>query len=189
MRHRRQIGHERLAVNRLAERDRQLGRRSSVRLGFEHLAQRNLLARAVGNLDADGRFAGNAIDQDRFGLHREAEVVGQAGDFRVLHAGVRLELERRHDGTRMDLHNAALDRELATLLLEQPRAVHQLALVDLAFGLGGVEQRGGRQRVVALASLGRRLRGRFDLGQGKRGRGHAHLRRPGRGERFRAAEP
>src|SRR5206468_37996 len=88
-----------------------------------------------------------------------------------------------------DLHNAALDRELATLLLEQPRAVHQLALVDLAFGLGGVEQRGGRQRVVALASLGRRLRGRFDLGQGKRGRGHAHLRRPGRGERFRAAEP
>ena len=31
-----------------------------------------------GNLDADGRLAGDAIDQDRLGLHRQAEVVGEA---------------------------------------------------------------------------------------------------------------
>ena len=34
----------------------------------------------------------------------------------------------------MDLDDRALDRELAALLLEQPRAIHQLALVDLPLG-------------------------------------------------------
>ena len=38
-------------------------------------------------------------------------------------------------GPGMDLHDRAFDRELAALLLEQARAVHQLALVDLALGL------------------------------------------------------
>ena len=95
------------------------GGRPAVDLGLEQLAQRNLLARAVGNLDADGRLAGDAIDQHRLGLHREAEVVGEAGDLRVLHAGVRLELEGRDDRARMDLDDAAFDRELAAL---SPRA-------------------------------------------------------------------
>ena len=172
-------------MNRLAERDRQLRRRAPVGLRFEQLAQRNRLAGVVRNLDADGGLAGNAIDQHRLGLHREAEIVGEAGDLGVLHAGVRLELERGDDRARVNLHDAALDRELAALLLEQPRAVHQLALVDLALGLRRVEQRDRRQRVVALAALGRRLRRRLGIGQRQRRRDD--LRRLGRRERLRAA--
>ena len=80
VRHRREVGDVRLAVNRLAERERQLRRRAAVGLGLEQLAQRDLLAVAVRNLDADGRLAGNAVDQHRLGLHRQAEVVGEAGD-------------------------------------------------------------------------------------------------------------
>ena len=76
---------------------------------------------------------GDAIDQDRLGLHRQAEVVGEAGDLAVLHAGVRLELVGRDHRAGVDLDDGALDRELAALLLEQPRAFHQLALVDLLF--------------------------------------------------------
>ena len=54
----------------------------AVDLRLEQLAQRNLLARVVRNLDADGRLAGDAIDQHRLGLHREAQIVGEAGDLR-----------------------------------------------------------------------------------------------------------
>ena len=123
---------ERLAVDGLAERQRQLRLRSPVRIGLEQLAQRDLLAVRIGNLDADRRLAGNAIDQHRLGLHRQAEVVGQAGDLAVFHAGVRLELVGRDDRARVNLDDRALDRELAALLLEQARAFHQLALVDLS---------------------------------------------------------
>ena len=165
----REVGDVRLAVNRLAERERQLRGRAAVGFRLEQLAQRNLLARAVGNLDADGGLAGDAVDQHRLGLHREAQVVGEAGDLRVLHAGVGLELERRHDRARDESATTrALDRELAAFLLEQPRAVHQLALVDLALGLRRVEQRERRQRVLALAALGRRLGRRFRIGQRQR---------------------
>jgi hypothetical protein len=63
-------------------------------------------------------IAGDAVDEDRLGLHREAEVVGEAGDLAVLHAGVGLELERGDDRARMDLGDLPLDRELAAFLLE-----------------------------------------------------------------------
>ena len=139
VRHRREVGRVRFTVNRLAERDGQLGRGSAVRLGLEHLAQRDLLAGAVRNLDADGRLAGNAVDEHRLGLHRETEIVGEPGDLRVLHAGVRLELEGGDDRAGVNLDDGSLDGELAALFLEQPRAIHELALVDLAFGLRRVE--------------------------------------------------
>jgi hypothetical protein len=84
----------------------------------------------VGDLDPHGRLAGDAVDEDRLGLHREAQVVGKAGDLAVLHAGVGLELVRRHHRARVDLHDGPLDRELPAFLLEQARALHQLALVD-----------------------------------------------------------
>ena len=71
--------------------------------------------------------------------------------------GVRLELVGRDDGTGMDLHDRALDRELAALLFKEPRALHQLALVDLALALWRVQQREwGRDERPALA-LGRQL--------------------------------
>ena len=122
-----------------------------------------------------------------FGLHRQTQIVGEVRDLGVLHARVRLELEGRDDGTGMDLHDAALDGELAALLLEEPGAVHELALVDLALGLRRVEKRERRQRVVALAALGRRLR-RLGIGKGKRRRRHVDLRRLRRRERPGGAE-
>src|SRR5205823_4362545 len=73
-----------------------------------------------------------ARDSDRSAPTRpacQAQIVFEVRDLRVLHAGVRLELESRDDGAWMDLHDRAFDRELAALLFEQPRALHQLALV------------------------------------------------------------
>ena len=114
----------------------------------------------VRNLDADGGLAGQPIDEHRFGLHRQAEVVGEAGDLAVLHARVGLELVGGDDRARVDLHDRALDRELAALLLEVPRAVHQLALVDLALGPRRIEQRQRRQGEAAELPLDRRARRR-----------------------------
>ena len=57
--------------------------------------------------------------------------------------------------------------------------VHQLALVDLALGLGRVEQRRRRQREGALAALGRRAADRLGLGQRQRRRAPAARRRGG----------
>ena len=72
-------------------------------------------------------------------------------------------------GPGMNLRDLALDGELAALLLELPRRVHQLALVDLALGLRRVEQRRRRQRERALPALRRRLQ-RLGLGQRQRRR-------------------
>ena len=136
---------------------RDVARRVGVRL--EQFAQRDRLAVRIRNLDADGGLAGNAIDQHRFGLHREAQVVGEARDAAVLHAGVRLELVGRHDRARVDLDDGAFDGELAALLFEQARGVHQLALVDLAAGPSAASSSvTRRQHVRALAAFGRRLR-------------------------------
>ena len=170
MRHRREVADERLAVDGLAERERQLRLRAPVGVRLEQLAQRNLFAVRVGNLDADGGLAGNAIDQHRLGLHRQAEVVGEAGDLAVFHAGVGLELVGRDDRTRVDLHDRAFDRELAALLFEQPRAFHQLALVDLALGLRRIEQRQRRERVGAPSCARPAAFSGSGSGSGRRGR-------------------
>ena len=47
--------------------------RELVRL--QHLPQRDHLAARVRHFDADGRLAGDALDQDRFGLQAEAQVL------------------------------------------------------------------------------------------------------------------
>ncbi len=142
----------------LAEREREPGRRAAVGLRLEQLAHRDLLAIRVGNLDADRGLSRDAIDEDRLGLHRQAQVVGQPRDLAVLDAGVGFELVRRDDRTGVDLHHVPFDRELAALLLELPGAVHQLPLVDFLFTPGRVEQRERRLRVGAALSIRRFLR-------------------------------
>ena len=188
-----EVGHERLAVDGLAERERQLRGRALIGVGLEQLAQRNRLAIRIRDLDADRRLAGNALDQHRLRLHRQAQVVGQPGDLAVLHAGVGLELEGRDDRARVNLHHRAFDGELAALLLEQARRVHQLALVDLALGLRRIEQRRRRQRVAAQAALGGAAADRLGIGQRQRRRdrrlraflddGRRHARPTPRGRR------
>ena len=105
VRHRRKVGDEWLAVDGLAERHSQLRCCARVRLGLQKLAQRDLFPNRIWDLNANGRFAGNAIDQHRFRLHRETQIVGEVRDAAVLHAGIGLELVRRDHGTRMDLHD------------------------------------------------------------------------------------
>jgi len=51
------------------------------------------LALVVGNLDADGAFAGHALDEDALRAHGQAEIVGEAGDAGILDAGFGLEFE------------------------------------------------------------------------------------------------
>ena len=91
VRHLRQIGGANAADQVLAERKRQLRRRMRELRRFDHLAQRDRFAVRVGHFDADRRFAGNALDQDRFGAQRQAQIVGQPGDAAVLDARFGLE--------------------------------------------------------------------------------------------------
>ncbi len=88
----------------------------------------------------------------------------------------------------MDLRHRAFDRELAALLFEQARTIHQFALIDLPNGLWRVEQRHRGKRVVAFAPLGRGLGHRLRIGQGQGGRWHRHLRRLWRREGLETAE-
>ena len=69
----------------------------------------------VRNFDADRRLAGNALDQNRFGLQAEAQIFGERGDAAVLDAGFGLELEGGDDGTGIDLHHRAEHVELFEL--------------------------------------------------------------------------
>ncbi len=146
---------ERVAVNALAERERKLRRRPDERVRFQQFTERDRLAVRIRNLDADRGLARDPIDQHRIGLHRQAEIVGQARDAAVFHAGVGLEFVGRHDRTRMNLDDRAFHGKFAALLFEQPRRIHQFAFVNLVLVLGSVEQREGRRRVAALAPFGR----------------------------------
>ena len=74
-------------------------------VGLEHLAQADHFAPRVRHFDADGGLAGNALDQDRFGLQAEAEVLGEVGDAAVLDAGFGLELEGGDHRAGIDLHH------------------------------------------------------------------------------------
>ena len=159
-----QVGHDRLAVDGLAERQRELRGRLGIRLRLQQLPQRDLIAHGVGNLHADGRLAGDALDEHGLGLHCQAEIVRQAGDPAVLHAGVRLELEGRDNRTGVDLDHRTFHRELAAFLFEQMRAVHQLALVEGLHRLRRVEQRHRGTRVAAPPFLHRQVGGQGQTG-------------------------
>jgi hypothetical protein len=71
----------RLAVNVLAERERQQRTRALESLRLEDVADRDdLSAAGVGNLDADARPAGQALDADRLGRERERQVLREPHD-------------------------------------------------------------------------------------------------------------
>src|SRR5579864_1978967 len=85
----------RLADQVLAEGESELRGRIDEFGGFDLLAQRDGLAVRVGHFDANRRFSRDALDQDRFGLEREAKIVRKAGDAAVLDAGFGLEFVSR----------------------------------------------------------------------------------------------
>src|ERR1019366_2031860 len=149
VRHRRQVcGHD-AAVDVFSECDGQL--RLGLREGFglDYVAEPDSFALVVGDLDADGGFAGHALDQDGFGSHGEAEVVGEAGDAGVFDAGVGAELECGDYGAGVDLRDLTVDAELGTLLDEYASLVAESLFADDGHLGGTVEERRWRQLVSA----------------------------------------
>ena len=65
--------------------------------GLEDFAQGDDFASGVGDLDADGGFAGDAFDEDGFGLEAEAEVLMEGSDAAVFDAGFGFEFVSRDD--------------------------------------------------------------------------------------------
>ena len=123
-------------------------------LRLHDVAQVDGFALVVGNLDADGAFAGHALDEDAFGAHGEAEVVGQAGDARVFDAGFGLELVGGDHGAGVDLDHLAAHVELGAFLHQDAGFFAQLVLADGLRAVAGVEQGAGRQ-LEAADILGR----------------------------------
>ena len=109
VRHRREVGDVRLAVDRLAERQRQL-RRSSAGRRPTRAARAARSARGCGSgiwmptVDLPG-MRSISTDSACIARHRSS---ARPVILRVLHAGVRLELEGRDDRARVNLHDACL---------------------------------------------------------------------------------
>src|SRR5271154_3354097 len=118
---------------------------------FDYVAQGDGFAMDVGNFDAYRGFAGDAFDQDGFGLQGEAEVVAQVGDAAVFDAGFGLEFESGDDGAGIDLRDMAADVEFHALGFDGAGAFFQFALVHFFAALGVREQRGRRELVGGFA--------------------------------------
>ena len=159
VRHRREVGDVRLAVDRLAERDRQLRRRAAV-------APRTRAARAARSaralrfgiwmptVDLPG-MRSISTDSACIARHRSSARPVIFAYFTPA-SGLNSNVVTTGPGW---IWTTLPSTENSRHFSSSSRArVHQLALVDLALGLRRVEQRDGRQRVVALAALGRRLR-------------------------------
>ena len=128
VRHGVQVGGDDAAVDVFAQRQRELRLGAEKFLRLDHLAQPDGFALVVRHLDADGRLAGHALDEDALGAQRQAEIVAQAGDAAVLDAGFGLELEGRDHRAGIDLHDLAAHVELAALFGQHLRQVLQLEL-------------------------------------------------------------
>ena len=151
--------------NVFAEAYRQPGRRGAKLARLDQLAQVNDLAVEVGDLDAHGRFAGDALDQDGLGFHRQAKVVDQVGDAAVLDARFRLELERGDHRTGVYLRDRAGDAKLGELIRQSRGPFFKLVFVDALLVVGRTQQRGVRQFVgvdAAPRDLRRRRAARGD---------------------------
>ncbi len=131
---------------------------------LDAVAQVDGLAAVVRHLDADRVFASHAFDENALGAHRQAEIVGEASDARVLHASLGLELIRCHHGSGIDLNHLARDVELGAFFHQNPRLFAQLILADSLRTVAGVEQSAGRQ--LEAAHMLRREGGSVRLGIG-----------------------
>ena len=171
MRHAGEIDDHRLAADGLAEAQRQLHRGLGVVLAGEQLAEIDLLARRVRQLDADGVAAGDDGDARRHRAHRAGDVVGQTDDARRLDAGRRLEfVERDHRaGPRID--DLAAHAEIAEHAFQR-RGVGVDDVLRHGRALGGALHRQQIQRRQGEAGAG--------LARGRLRRGGGALARRGR---------
>ncbi len=200
MRHLGEIDDDRLAADRLAERDGELVLRALEILGGEQFAQEHRLAALIRQLDADRVAALHDGDAGGNRRHRARDVVGEPDDARRFDARRRLELIERDDRAGAHVDDLALDAEILEHAFEQTGVLLQRVLGDfgrrvlLRLGEHGerrelelfiAEQRelGFGQRALAGLQRPRRRRhaGNRDLGL-RRGRGDASGRTAQRGD-------
>ncbi len=144
-------------------------------------------AAGVGNLDADARPSGQALDADRLGRERERQVFREPHDLVDLDARRRPELVRRDDGPGVILGDLPFHVELGTLRGDLPARLGERLPVDGLAVRPLLQKRNGRIRVardrqrqallgVLLGLLLRRRRGpgRLRAG-GSRRRRHGRL--------------
>ena len=140
-----QIGNAVAADQVFAKRQRQLGRRIDELGGFDLLAQGDGLAIRVGDFDAHRRFSGDALDQNRFGFEREAQIVREARDAAVFDSRFRLELVGCHHRARIDLGHAAADVKLLAFLFDGVRAFLEFVLFDFFVARRWAQANRGRE--------------------------------------------
>src|SRR5258706_14912941 len=157
MGHAREVGDERRAGDVAPERQRETGVGGLVDLALDHLAKKDLLARRVGDLDADDGLGGDRRqDADAERAERHREVVGQRDDAPDLDAGGRLELVHRDDRPGLHRDDFALDAEIRELVLQDERVRLERLLVDLdGAAFGRVEQIDRGQPVARGVQLGK----------------------------------
>ncbi len=105
-------------------------------------------AAGVGNLDADARPAGQALDADRLGRERERQVLREPHDLVDLDARRRPELVRRDDGPGVVLGDLAFHVELGALRGDLPARLGERPAVDRLGLLPLLEKRDRRIRVA-----------------------------------------
>ena len=128
VRHPGDVGDDRLAADRLAERQRQLRLgRLEIPAG-EDFAEVDSLALGVGQLDADGVAAGHDRDAAGDRAHRAGDVVGKADDAGRLDAGRRLQLVEGDHRAGAHVDDLALDAEILEHAFEQPGILLQRIL-------------------------------------------------------------
>ena len=174
MRHLGEIGDDRLAADRLAERHGKLGLAGLEVTGADQFAEIDGLAALVRQFDADDVAAGHDGDAGGDRAHRAGDIVGKADDAGGLDAGRRLQFIERDDGAGADMDDLALDAEIlqhafehAGILFQRVGRQGRVAHDILRFG----EEMQRRQNEIVVVRDEGALRFAFDALAGLRTRG------------------
>ena len=134
VRHARQIDHDRLAADVLAEREGEA--RRGVLVGGARTADRadRRLALIVGQLDADHVAPRHGRDPHRHRAQRAGDVVGERDHPRGARAGRRLELVERDHRPGPDVDDLAAHAEIVQHLLERARGLGERRAIEADAG-------------------------------------------------------
>ena len=164
VRHLREVGDDRPALQILAQRDRERRARRRV-IGMLHdLAECHHLGIRIRHLDPDGALAGNRRDDaDAVGAHREREVVRERRELPDLHARGGLHFELRDGRSRRAADQRAIDAE--RLQCGHQSHTRRVELAPVGIGVPrrwlGEQRRRRQQRANVVI----RHRGSFDCGR------------------------
>ena len=172
VRHAREIDDHGLAADGLAQAERQFRAAVDIVAGGELLAQINLLAGRVGQLDADHVASRDHGDARRERAHGAGDIVGEADHARGLDARRRLELVKRDDRARPGIDDLAAHAEVGKDAFERGRV--RLQRVGAEHGAPDRFRRSQQfergQHIAAARRSSWRARRRFRLARGLRAR-------------------